>query len=229
MIAVPLRFKRAERGLFLQKLQHAVPSIVVLGDGLSHLSHNPHGAELALGVFEVGAALAVIGSVIHGIRKLRQSVPEADAHTGHKHGVDWIDIFIGVMLAVEAYAKFHATAKIPRPTIVLAVAMFTIGLTHGKIAAFGDRRRELRVNADGISLPTSRFRRLTLAWSEVAAIDLGERYARVTANDGRTQRIDLTDVMNATAVRDALMTANAFLDESRHAASASIESTTDDA
>ena len=49
MIAVPLRNRKAECGLFVQKLQHAIPSIVVFGDGFTHLSHNPHGIELALG------------------------------------------------------------------------------------------------------------------------------------------------------------------------------------
>jgi hypothetical protein len=229
MIAVPLRYKRAERGLFLQKLQHAVPSIVVMGDGLAHLSHDPHGVELALGLFEVGAALAVMASVVIGIRKLRRSAPKADAHGHGHHGVDWIDIFIGVMLCVEAYAKYHATARIPRPTILLAVTMLIVGLTHGKIAAFGDRRRELRVDANGISMPSKPFQRLTLTWPEVAAIDIGERYARVTANDGRTQRIDLTDVIQPQSIRDALMAANTFLDDARHAERASIESTTGDA
>jgi hypothetical protein len=229
MIAVPVRYKRAERGLFLQKLQHAIPSIVVLSDGLAHLSHDPHGVELALGVFEVGAALAVMASVVIGIRKLRHSASNADAHGHGHHGVDWIDIFIGVMLSVEAYAKYHATAHIPRPTILLAATMLAIGLTHGKLAAFGDRRRELRVDANGISMPTKPFQRLILNWSEVAAIDVGERYARVTANDGRTQRIDLTGVTQPQAIRDALMAANTFLDDARHAARASIESTTGDA
>ena len=51
------------------------------------------------------------------------------------------------MLSVEAYAKYHATAHIPRPTILLAVTMFTIGMLHGRIAAWGDRRREMRVDA----------------------------------------------------------------------------------
>ena len=36
--------------MFIQKLQHAVPSIVVLGDGIEHLSHDPHGLDLAIGV-----------------------------------------------------------------------------------------------------------------------------------------------------------------------------------
>jgi hypothetical protein len=185
MISIPVRYKRAERGLFLQKLQHAIPSIVVLSDGLNHLSHNPHGAELALGVFEVGAALAVMASVIRGIRKLRQSAPKADAHQGHHRSIDWIDIFIGVMLAVEAYAKYHATAHIPRPTILLAVTMLTVGLAHGKLAAFGDRRRALRVDATGISMPSKPFQRLTLTWPEVAAIDIGERYARGLLDQSR--------------------------------------------
>jgi len=50
----------------------------------------------------------------------------------------------------------------------------------------------------------------------------------VTAIDGRSQRIDLADVFQPTAVRDALMTARTFLDGSRHASRASIESITAD-
>jgi hypothetical protein len=229
VIAVPIRYRRAERGLFLQKLQHAIPSIVVLGDGLAHLSHDPHGAELALGLFEVRAAMTVMASVVIGLRKLRRSAPTSDLHGHGNHGVDWIDIFIGVMLSVEAYAKYHATAHIPRPTILLAVTMLVVGLMHGKLAAFGDRRRELRVDANGISMPTRPFVRLSLTWQDVASIDIGERYGRVTANDGRTHRFDFTDLIQPQAVRDALMAANTFLDDARHAERASIESTTHDA
>ncbi|MGZ9006562.1 MAG: hypothetical protein ACXW20_22545, partial [Burkholderiales bacterium] len=72
MIAIPLRYRKAERGLFVQKLQHAIPSLVVFGDGISHLSHDPHGVELALGVFEVVAAVLVMGSVLRGVRELRK-------------------------------------------------------------------------------------------------------------------------------------------------------------
>lgn len=222
MIRIPIRYRRAERGLFLQKLQHAIPSIVVLGDGLNHLSHDPHGVELALGVFEVGAALAVMASVIRGFRKLAKG-PDPHAQHAH-HGVDWIDIFIGVMLAVEAYAKYHATHHIPRPTILLAVTMFIVGLTHGRIAAWGDKKRRLTVDAGGISIPQRPFSRLTLTWADVASIDVDERYATVKAIDGREQRFDFSDLLQPSAVRDALMAARTFLDESRHAASESIES-----
>jgi hypothetical protein len=224
MIAVPLRFRRAERGLFLQKLQHAIPSIVVLSDGLNHLSHNPHGAELALGVFEVGAALLVMGSVVRGIRQLRGRRRAAAADHHPHHGVDWIDIFIGLMLCVEAYAKYNATAHIPRPTILLAVTMLTVGVFHGRIAAWGDRKRQLRVTPEGISLPHRAFTRLDLAWADVASIELDDRWAVVTAGDGRSKRIDLNDALQPNAIRDALMTARTFLDEFRHAEIESIES-----
>jgi len=224
MIAVPIRYRRAQRGLFFQKLQHALPSIVVLGDGLGHLSHNPEGLELALGAVEVIAALLVIGSVVHGVRKLiKQTAAGGEAQHAH-HGVDWIDIFIALMLSVEAYAKYHATHHIPRPTILLAVAMFTIGLLHGRIAAWGDRRRQLRVDADGISLWVRPFKQMKLAWAEVASIEVDDRAAVITAIDGRSQRIDLIDVLNPKAVREAINGARTQLDESRHAASASIES-----
>ena len=224
MISVPIRYRRALKGLFLQKLQHAIPSLVVLGDGIEHLSHDPHGIDLWVGAAEVGVSLLVIGSMIRGFRELRQRTASG-AHDGHAHhGIDWIDICLGVMLSVEAYAKYHATAHIPRPTIVLAVAMFAFGMLHGRLAAWGDRRRELRVGPDGISVPGRFFSRLTLAWAEVASIDSDDRRAVVTATDGRTQHIDIADTMQPKAVREALMTANTFLDDARHAASASIES-----
>ena len=224
MISVPIRYRRAERGQFIQKLQHAIPSIVVLGDGLSHLSHDPHGIDLVLGVAEVGVSLAVMATVVRGFRQLRRR--PAAAHADHQHhGVDWIDICIGLMLSVEAYAKYHATHHIPRPTIVLAVTMIAIGLLHGRIAAWGSKRRHLHVTADHISIPKRPFSRITLPWAEVASIDIDDKSAAVTATDGRTHRFDFSDMIHADAVRDALMQARTFLDDARHAASASIEST----
>jgi hypothetical protein len=228
MIAVPIRYRRAHRGLFVQKLQHAVPSIVVLGDGIEHLTHVA-GLGWTLGAVEVGVSLLVMGSVIRGFRALRTETAKSDHDVHPHHGIDWIDISLGVMLSVEAYAKYHATGHIPRPTILLAVAMFAIGLLHGTIAKKGDQRRELRIGADGITVPGKRFNRMTLKWAEVASIEVGDRSAVIIANDGRLQRIDLTDAFQPQAIRDALMQARTFLDGARHAANASIESTAADA
>ena len=226
MISVPIRYRRAQRGLFIQKLQHAIPSIVVLGDGVSHLSHDPHGVELALGVAEVGVSVLVMGSVIRGFRDLRKRMARGGHDVHVPHGIDWIDILIGAMLSVEAYAKFHATAHIPRPTILLAVTMITIGLLHGRLAAWGERRRQLRISEDGITIPRKPFSRVFLPWPQVASIDVDDRWATITAADGRAHKFDLRDLMHPNAVRDAIVSAQTQLAESRHAAGASIESIT---
>ena len=205
MIAVPIRSRRAQKGQFLQKLQHAVPSIVVLGDGLQHLTHDPHGASLALGVAEVGVSVLVIGSVIRGFRRLRsQMADSAHAHPHAHHGVDWIDLCLAAMLAVEAMAKYAANGHIARPTILLAVTMLVVGLAHSRIAAWGDRRRELRIDEAGISVPGRFFRRHTLSWADIASFDLTDTAATITRVNGTTQRINLADVMQPAAIREAL-------------------------
>jgi hypothetical protein len=45
---------------------------------------------------------------------------------------------------------------------------------------------------------------MTLTWAEVASIEVDDRWAVVTATDGRKQRIDLGDVFQPQAVREAL-------------------------
>ena len=229
MIAIPIRYRRSQRALFVQKLQHAVPSIVVFGDGLEHLSNEPRFFDLALGGFEVVASVLVIVSVIRGFRQMLKHTSKDHLDEHHHHGVDWIDISLGVMLTVEAYSKYHASGHVPRPTLLLAAVMFAVGALHGRLAAWGDRRRELRVGPGGISMSFRKFMRLTLPWDQVASIDSGGRYAVITATDGRSARIDMQDVFYPTAVRDALMNANTFLDEARHASRASIESAATDA
>src|SRR4030095_6767720 len=144
MIAVPVRYRSATRGLFVQKLQHAVPSIVVLGDGVDHLSHAV-GLDWWLGAVEVGVSLLVIASVIRGVRELVKHTAKSNHDVHTHHGVDWIDICLSAMLGVEAYAKYHATGHIPRPTILLALTMLSIGLAHGRLAEVLSQRPELRV------------------------------------------------------------------------------------
>lgn len=67
---------------------------------------------------------------------------------------------------------------------------------------------------------------MTLAWVDVASIDITDRAAVFLATDGRSTTIDLNDLKQPQAIIDALIHARALLDESRHAAHASIESTT---
>ncbi len=222
MTSVPIRYRSATRALFVQKLQHAVPSIVVFSDGLNHLDHAV-GLDWWLGAVEVGVSVLVMVSVVRGVRALVKHTAKGNDDIHLPHGIDWIDICLFAMLSVEAYAKYHATHHSPRPTILLAVTMLVVGLTHGRLAQWGDRRRALRISADGISVPGRQFRRMTLTWAEVASIDVDDRAAVVTATNGRTMRINLSDALQPKAIREALASARTMLEESRRAAAASID------
>ncbi len=222
---VLVRYRRVDNARFLQKLQHAIPSVIVLTDGISHLQHDPHGVSLALGIAEVVVSLLVIGTVIRGFRELRAARTSATAgQQAHPHhGIDWIDLSLGAMLLVEAYAKFHANGRLARPTILMGVVLIVIGLFHGRIAAWGARRLELRIDDRGISVPGRFFRRLTLAWSEVAEITVGATTARVIAVNGRDQPLNLADAINADEIRHVLADARARLVSHRaHVAGADV-------
>jgi len=60
------------------------------------------------------------------------------------------------------------------------------------------------------------------------SIAVNDREAVFQNGDYKALRLDLADVANPTAIRDALATASARLEESRHARNASIESTAPD-
>jgi hypothetical protein len=117
-VVVPLRSKRAQKVQFIQKIQHAIPSIVLLGDGLTRVQDG-HGQSLALGAVEIAASVAVIGSVLRGFRQLRKATGATVPEHQHHSNVDWIDIFIGLMLFVEAYMHHEETGHWPRPTFLL--------------------------------------------------------------------------------------------------------------
>jgi hypothetical protein len=52
---------------------------------------------------------------------------------------------------------------VKRPTLLLAVVMMTIGLLHGRLAAWGQRRRALRLTASGLAIGGKLFGRSTSA------------------------------------------------------------------
>ena len=106
------------------------------------------------------------------------------------------------------------------PTLLLAFAMFAIGFSHGRIAAWGSRKRELRVTDEGISVPGRFFSRTTLRWEDIAEIAIGPDKARIIPYTGRDQVIDIGDALNRDAVRAALEHARIRLDNSRIAPAA---------
>ena len=120
-----------------------------------------------------------------------------------------MDVWAAGVLFAEAAEKWRTRGHIWRPETLAALATLGVGLMHGRLAAAGERRRSLRVTSEELSIGGRlRFsRRFTARWSEIAAIEIGEREATVRTHRGKTRRINLADLENAPAVRAALQEA----------------------
>jgi hypothetical protein len=205
-LAVPLVSKRLELVLALQKVQHVVPALALLVQGVGRLAHEGHGWSLLLGAAELVTSALVIGAFVYQIRAVRVGAQpsHADAPAAPHHGVDWLDLFLGAMLGVEVWAHWHETGHIKRPTVLLAAAMIVLGFLHGKIAGGAARRRGLWVSDTGLRVSRRPFSRFTAAWEELAAIDITPREVRIVRRDGKSCVLDLNDLRNAADVRAAL-------------------------
>lgn len=203
MLTVPLRSKRRERAVLIQKLQHAAPAAVLLLAGLNALREGVHGWALALAVLEIVSSVALGVTVLRAIRKARRPA-NASAPLHAHHGPDWIDVFTAGVLFTEVLERYHHTHHIARPTILLAVVLLTIGLLHGRILTRAAKRMTLRVGDDDLYVGGKPFRAIRVKWAELTSIDIGPRYATIAARDGRRRTLDLADLEGADAVRGAL-------------------------
>jgi hypothetical protein len=129
----PRRAQRRAVGRIIQKLQHAVPGLVLFQHGWHAIAAGEHGWHLALGVAELVTSAAVAVSLVLAIRHVVSHVRAGTAPHLHT-GIDWADIFLGLMLFTEVAAKYPVHHKIWSPTCLLAIVMIVLGLWGGKIA-----------------------------------------------------------------------------------------------
>jgi hypothetical protein len=200
---VPIRSRKREFAQVMQKLQHVVPAAPLLFQGASRLQHEPHGWSLLLAVAEVGISVLVLGAFVRQLRSTRNR--NEDDHGQHAaHGVDWIDVAIGVMLGIEVWAHWYETGHIKRPTVLMAVVILAIGLLHGRIAARAGRRLALKIGDDGVAIGGRPFQNFVAPWGELADVVIEPQRARLVRRDGKTREINFRDLRNAAEVRAAL-------------------------
>lgn len=203
-LIVPLHSRRRSRAQIGQKLQHLIPAAALLFGGVQSLIAGVDGFERVLAIVGIATSALLVTAFGRQLRRLRR--PAA----GHAaHGIDWMDVFAAGVLFAEAAEKWRIRGHIWRPETLAALATLGVGLMHGRLAASGERRRSLRVTNEDLSVGGRlRFsRRFTARWSEIAAIEIGEREAAIRTHRGRTRRINLADLENAPAVRAALQEA----------------------
>lgn len=199
------RPRRREYGALVQKFQHVLPAPVLLGDGITRVTAEGSSPWLLLGAAEIVSATALIVLFVRTVRRVVHH--RGEAHVAH--GVDWVDIFVGVMLLVEATVHWHETAHVRRPTVLLGFTMITFGILHKWIVAKITEHHTLRVNDEGISVGERFFRRFSVRWPDVAEIAIGPATARILTRDGRERAFDLRDTAASAGIRGALVAAEA--------------------
>jgi hypothetical protein len=200
---VPIRSRKREFAQVMQKLQHVVPAAPLLFQGMARLQPEPHGWSLLLAVAEVGISVLVLGAFVRQLRSTRSRTEDEHGHHGG-HGVDWIDLAIGVMLGIEVWAHWYETGHVKRPIVLMAVAIFVIGLLHGRIAARAGRRLALKIDDAGVAIGGRPFQNFTATWGDLADVVIEPERARLVRRDGKTREINLRDLRNAADVRAAL-------------------------
>ena len=197
---IPLLSRRRERAVVFQKLPHLLGAAGLIVDGLIRIQHviEPYGWAVAGA--ELVTSVAVLGAFLWSLATTRARM-QAGAH--EPHGVDWVDLLLGAMFAVEAVAHHYETNHWARPTILLAVTMVVVGLLHGPILSRSRRRRGLQITNKGLSLGRG-LRRFAAEWSDLKPITVSERWAVLETTNGTQHRLDLSDLGNEQQVRDAL-------------------------
>lgn len=203
MISVPLRSRRRKRAQAAQKFQHLIPAFPLLLTGFETLRDHPRGVPLVLGVFEIATSVLLIGSMLREIRALRRATAGvAQAH--HAHGIAWFDVFAAGVLLAEALEHWHVTHHWRRPVLLSAAVALALGLFHGRIEAWAEGKRALKVSDEGISVGRRPFGVFRAKWAEVESIDVGDRFATIRTRRGGQRRIDLHDCADPAPVRAAL-------------------------
>src|SRR5262245_10820466 len=205
-VVVPLLSRRFERAQILQKATHVIPAVSLLTVGAQALKEGVRGLSLALAFVEIGTSVMLMVTIVRGLRATRRPV-----HHGDRHGVDWIDIWAAGVLFAEAAERWHLRHHLSRPTILTALLTLGLGLFHGRIAAFGRRRRAIRITTDGMHVGGKPFRPFSAKWHDIASISVIGQSAEIRTRGGRVRRVDLADLRNAEDVRAAFAKASGRL------------------
>jgi hypothetical protein len=181
-------FQPTKRKKFARSFNHVLAGVLLLLLGIENLSQ--HGSEhLVFALLSIVAGAAVF---IAFVREIRQP-----AHT-KPHGVNWVDVFAGVIILLEAWHKYKPEKGFQPATLlfVAGILIFCMGILHAKLAQLA----RLSCDANGFFARMSPFRKLQLLWQDIAAVQLESAAIRITTKNDREHKLSLRLVENKTAV-----------------------------
>ena len=200
MTTIQLDDRRKEIAQMIPKLQHLFGGVPLLITGLQNLQA---GDERLLALFEVGLAVMLLATFI---KDLRAAFRHKKHEPGHTHsGFGWFDLVAGGMLIFEAFHSPHHKAAYLRPQFLSGVITIGFGALHGRLHAFHQRRRYLKLDENGLEFRFSRFRHLRLSWKELASVEIRDTIAVFHRTNGRKHTVRLALIRNADDIRQGLL------------------------
>lgn len=198
---IPFLSRRRERALVAQKVPNVLGALALFGDGVLRAQRETQTYGWVLSGAEVLSSALVLGAFVVALVTAVRAKP--GDQQPHDSGIDWVDLLLAGMFAVEAVAHHHEANHWPRPTVVLAATMLVLAVLHRPIAALSRRRRGLIMSNKGLRVGRP-FRRFQADWSMLKPITVGDRWAVLETIHGDVHRIDLSDLGNERQVREAL-------------------------
>jgi mannose-6-phosphate isomerase-like protein (cupin superfamily) len=198
---IPFLSRRRKRVLVGQKVPHVLGALALIGQGVLRAERETQvygwvlcGAELLTSTLVLAAFVRTLVSAGH---------PTPDDAPDERAGLDWVDLLLAGLFAVEAVARHSETHDWPRVTVLLAAMMLVVATVHRPIAALVRRRRALILSNKGLRVGPP-LRRFQAEWAALKPISLGERWVVLETIHGDVHRIDLSDLGNERQVREAL-------------------------
>jgi hypothetical protein len=159
--------------------------------GIKHLSEE---GERPIAILEIVIAALVLGTFARQVHAATKS------HQSHSK-VDWFDLAAAAMMMFEAFFGHHHKPPYATPAFWTALATIGIALFHGKLHARRARRRYVKLDENGVEARTSRFRRFSLAWTDLDRIHIARDKAVFHRSDGKQHTIGLRMLGNHEEVR----------------------------
>ena len=196
-----LQDRRLQAADLLTKLQHVFGGFPLLFIGLRRITSGERDWPMA--ILEIAIAAVVL---VTFVREVRQTLrPQEHGHSSAWHAaVGWFDLAAGGLLIFEAFHQPHVKPGYLRPPFLSGVVTIGIGLLHGRFRSWRDRRRYLKIDADGLQCRLSPFRRFRFAWSDLKSVEVAEKTIVFQPKEGPARTMRLRSYGNSDEIREAI-------------------------
>jgi hypothetical protein len=186
-IVVPLHRTQRQRRVML--INDLMPGVLVIMSGISMMESALH---ILIAVINILAGCSLL---FFGIREWRSESDE-------ESGFNWVDIFGGVVMALDAAAMYKPWKGF-QPAWLYILLSFVI-VFRGFFPSLFPRLRKLRITREGFSIRFSPFSSFECSWRDVHAFSTEPDSFTVLFSDGRSRTFTPRSVENLAEVLETL-------------------------